>query len=42
MPLWQGAKKIKHTSYGQKKENMSHCPGITPGLLFLLRSKSVE
>ena len=25
-----------------KKENMSHCPGVLPGLLFLLRSKSVE
>lgn len=36
MPLWQGTKKIKHTSYGQKKENMSHCPGITPGLLFFI------
>lgn len=34
MPLRQGTKKTKHTSYGQKKENMSHCPGITPGLLF--------
>ena len=41
MPLRQGTKKIKHTSFGQKGKYVT-LPRYSAGASFLLRSKSVE